>query len=62
MLHMAECRRAQRENGRAYLWVGNDLDAEDVCEPGPAVVAKRTENEVFAFLVEDENAGEHGAL
>ena len=59
---MAERRRPQRENGRAYLRVGDNLDAEDVCEPGPAVVAKRTENEVFAFLIEDENTGQHSAF
>ena len=62
MLYMAERRRPQRENGRAYLRVGDNLDAEDVCEPGPAVVTKRTENEVFAFLIEDENTGQHSAF
>lgn len=59
---MAERCRAQGENGRAHLWVGDDLDAEDVGESGAAVVAEGAENEVFAFLVEDEDAGEHCAF
>ena len=59
---MAERCRAQGENGRAHLWVGDDLDAEDVGESGAAVVAEGAENEVFAFLVEDEDAGEHGVF
>ena len=37
------------------------MDAEDICEPRPAVVAEGAENEVFAFLVEEEDAGEHCA-
>lgn len=56
---MAERRRSQRQNGRAHLGVGNDLDAEDVGQARPAITAKGAEDEILAFLVEDENAGEH---
>ena len=35
------------------------MDAEDICEAGAAVGTVGAENEVFAFLVEDEDAGDH---
>ncbi len=56
---MAEGCAAESEDGGADLGVRDDLDAEDVCEAGAAVVAKGAEDEVFALLVEDEDAGEH---
>ena len=59
MLEVAEGRRAEREDGRADLCVRNDLDAEDVGEAGPAVRAEGAEDEIFSFLVEDEDAGDH---
>lgn len=37
---MAERCRAQGENGRAHLWVGDDLDAEDVGESGAQSLRK----------------------
>lgn len=51
MLNMAERRRAKRQDGRSDLGVGYDLDAEDVCEAGTAIVAKSAEYKVFAFLI-----------
>lgn len=57
---MAERRGSQRQNGRADLGVGDDLDAEDIGEARAAVIAEGAEDEVFAFLVEDKNTGEHG--
>jgi len=57
---MAEGGGAEGEDGRAHLRIGYDLDAEDVGEAGAAVVAEGTEDEVLAFLVENENAGKHG--
>lgn len=59
MLNMAKGRGAQSEDGRADLRVGDDLDAEDVGQAGAAFGAKGAEDEVFAFLVEEKNAGEH---
>lgn len=59
---MTECCRAEREDGGADLCIGYHLDAEDVGEAGPAVVAKGAEDEILAFLVEDEDAGEHSRI
>ena len=59
MFDMAEGRGAEREDRGADLRVGDHLDAEDVGEAGPAVVAEGAEDEIFALLVEDEDAGEH---
>ena len=60
MLQVAERRRAEREDGRADLRIGDDLDAEDVGEAGPTVLPEGAEDKVFAFLVEDEDSGDHG--
>lgn len=59
MLHMAESRRAQGQYRRADRRIGDNLDSEDVGEAGTAIVAEGAEDEVLAFLVEDENAREH---
>lgn len=59
---MAERRRPQRQDGRAHLRIRDDLDAEDVCEARAAVVAECAEDEVFTFLVEYEDAGDHGEV
>lgn len=56
---MAERCRPQGEDGRAHLGVGNDLDPEDIGEAWTAVIAEGSKDEVFAFLVEDEDSGEH---
>ena len=61
MFDVAEGGGAEREDRRADLRIRDDLDAEDVGEPGPAVVAEGAEDEVFAFLVEDKDAGDHGS-
>jgi hypothetical protein len=57
---MAKRGRAEGQNGRAYLGVGDDLDAEDVGKARAAVVAEGAKDEVLALLIEDEDAGEHG--
>lgn len=57
---MAEGRGAEGEDRRAHLGVGDDLDAENVGEARAAVVAEGAKDEVLAFLVEYEDAGEHG--
>jgi hypothetical protein len=59
---MAEGGRAERQDGRAHLGVGDDLDAEDVGEARAAVVAEGAEDEVLALLIEDKDAGEHGGV
>lgn len=60
MLYMRECSRPEREDGRAHLRVGDDLDAEDVGEPvAPAVIPELPEDEVLTFLVEEEDPAEH---
>lgn len=56
---MAKGRAAQGQDRRTDLRIGDDLDAEDVGEARATVVAKGPEDEVLAFLVEDEDAGEH---
>lgn len=56
---MAESRGAQSQNRGSHLRVRDDLDAKDVGQTGAALSAEGAEDEVFAFLVEEENAGEH---
>lgn len=60
VLHMTERCAAEREDGRADLRVRDDLDAKDVREAGAAVLTEGAEDEVLTFLIEDEDAGEHG--
>ncbi|KAL8288318.1 hypothetical protein RB601_004651 [Gaeumannomyces tritici] len=52
VLYMAEGGAAQRQDGRADLGVGDDLDAEDVGEARAAVVAEGAEDQVLALLVD----------
>ena len=59
MLDMAKGRRAESEDGRADLGIGDDLYAEHICKAGSTIVAKGAEDEVLALLIEDQNAGEH---
>ena len=40
VLNMSECGRAQSQNGRSYLRIGDDLDAKDVCKAGTAFGAE----------------------
>ena len=61
MLDVAERGRAQRQDGRAYLCVGDYLDAEDVGEAWTTIIAEGAKYEVLALLVEDEDARKHGA-
>ena len=42
------------------LSVGDNLDSEDVGEAGTAIVAESAKDEVFALLVEDQDARQHG--
>ncbi len=56
MFDMAEGCGAEGEYRGAYLGIRDDLDAEDVGEAGSAIVSKGTEDEILAFLVEDEDA------
>ncbi len=60
MLDMAEGRGPESEDWGADLGIGDDLNAEDVGEAGPTVISKGAEDEIFAFLIEDQYAGEHG--
>jgi hypothetical protein len=59
VLNMAERRGAEREDRRAHLCIRYYLDSEDVGEAGAAVVAEGAKDEVFALLIEYEDAGEH---
>lgn len=59
MLNMAKGRRAEGEDRRADLGVGDDLYAKHIGKAGSAVVAKGAKDEVLALLIEDEDAGEH---
>lgn len=59
VLDMAEGGAAESENGRADLGVADDLDSEDVGESGAAVVSEGAKDQVLAFLVEDEDSGQH---
>jgi len=58
---MAKGGGAKGEDGRAYLGVGDDLNAEDIGKSRAAVVAEGAKDEVLTFLVEDENSREHGS-
>lgn len=60
MLDMAESCRAQRQYRRSDLRIGYDLYAKDISQSGAAIVAKGAEDQVLPFLVEDEDAGQHG--
>ena len=53
---VAEGRGAQGQDRGPHGGVGDDLDAEDVGEAGAAVLAVGAEDEVLAFLVEDQEA------
>jgi hypothetical protein len=59
MSRVAEGGASESENWRANGGVRDDLDAEDICKTGAAVGSKGSEDEILAFLVEDENAGYH---
>jgi hypothetical protein len=59
MFYMAECGRSKGQYRRPNLGIGDDLDAENVCESRAAVGTKCTEDQVLALLVEDEDTAEH---
>ena len=59
MLDMAKGRRAESEDRRADLGIGDDLYAKYIGKAGSAIVAKGTEDEVLALLIEDQDTGEH---
>lgn len=59
MFDMAEGRRAEGEDWRAYLGIRDDLNPEYICKSWSAVVAESAEYEVFAFLVKDQYARQH---
>lgn len=59
MLHMTKRRASQRQDRAPNRRIANNLDAKDISQPWATVVAEGAEDEVFAFLVEDEDAGEH---
>ena len=56
---MAEGGAAQRQDGRANLSIGDDLDAENIGKARATVVAKGSKDEVFAFLIEYQNPRQH---
>jgi len=56
---MAESGGAESEDGRPDLSIGDDLDAEDVCQSWSAIRTKGAEDKVLAFLIEDKDAAEH---
>jgi hypothetical protein len=58
---MAECGASEGEDRRADVGIRDDLDTEDVGEAGAAVGSEGAKDEVFAFLVEDQDAGYHDA-
>lgn len=59
VLDMAEGSASKGQYGRSNLRIGNDLDAKDVGEAGPTVIAKGAEDEVLALLIENEDTGDH---
>lgn len=61
MFDMTESCGAESEDGGADLSIGDDLNAKDIGETGPAIVAKGAKYQVLAFLIKDENAGEHSS-
>lgn len=59
MLHMTKRRASKRQDRAPNRRIADNLDAKDIREAWATVVAEGAEDEVFAFLVEDEDAGEH---
>ena len=59
MLDMAKGCRAESEDRRADLGIGDDLYAKHIGEAGSAIVSKGAKDEVLALLIEDQDAGEH---
>jgi hypothetical protein len=59
MSRVAEGGASESKNWRANGGVRDDLDAEDVSEAGATVGSKGSEDEILAFLIEDQNAGYH---
>ncbi len=59
MLDMAKGRRAESEDRRPDLGIGDDLYAKHIGKAGSTIVAKGAEDEVLALLIEDQDAGEH---
>lgn len=62
MFNVTECGRTECEDRTSDLRIGDDLDAEDVCEAWTAVISKGAEDEILAFLIENEDSGEHLAV
>ena len=59
MPYVRERSTSEGEDGGPNVDVRDDLDAKYVCEAGTTIASEGAENEVFTFLVEDEDAGEH---
>ena len=59
MLDMAKGGGPESQDWRTDEGIGDDLDAEDICQTRAAVVAKGAKDEVLALLVEDEYARDH---
>lgn len=55
VLDMAEGRRAQGQDRRADLRIGDDLDAEDVGKARAAVATEGAKYEVLALLIEHKD-------
>ena len=56
---MAEGGGPEGQDWTSKLRIGDDLDAEDVCQSRPAVTAECSKDQVLALLVEDEDSAEH---
>lgn len=59
MLDVAKGGGAQGQDGRADQGVGDDLDAEHICQARTTIIAEGPEDEVLPLLIEDEDSGNH---
>lgn len=59
MFHMAEGCAAERKDRGTDGGVADDLDAKDVGEAGATILTVGAKDEVFTFLIEDQEAGYH---
>lgn len=59
MTDVEEAGAAKGYDGGTNVWVGDYLDAEDVCDAAAEIVAEKAGDEDFSFLVKDEEGGNH---
>ena len=57
MSDVTETCAAEREKRTADHGVRDDLDAEDIGQSWATIIAKRSKDQIFPFLIENQDAG-----